>query len=49
MHASEEAHIGKLLDLFPVHAVLKYPIAEDQMRSALLSTGKQAWSVGSGP
>lgn len=49
MQASEESHIDKLLDLFPVHAVLKYPIAEEQMRSALLSTGKQAWSIGSGP
>ena len=32
---SEEAHIGKLLELFPVHAVLKYPIAEEQIRAAL--------------
>jgi hypothetical protein len=35
MHPSEEAHIGKLLELFPVHDVLKYPIAEEQMRAAL--------------
>jgi hypothetical protein len=32
----EEAHLGKLLELFKVHAVLKYPIAEEQMRAALL-------------
>jgi hypothetical protein len=36
MQPAEEAHIGKLLELFPVHAVLKYPIAEDQMRTALI-------------
>lgn len=35
---SEEAHIGKLLEVFPVHAVLKHPIAEEQMRAALLGT-----------
>jgi hypothetical protein len=35
MQPSEEAHIGKLLDLFSVHAVLKYPIAQDDMRAAL--------------
>ena len=37
MQPSEEAHIGKLLDLFPVHAVLKYPVTEEQMRVALQS------------
>lgn len=35
MQASEEAHIGKLLDLFSVHAVLKYPVDEAEMRVAL--------------
>ena len=35
MQASEEAHIGKLLELFPVHAVLKFPVAKEQMRTAL--------------
>lgn len=35
MQASEEAHIGKLLELFPIHAVLKYPVSEEQMRAAL--------------
>lgn len=35
MHPSEAAHIGKLLELFPVHAVLTYPIGEKQMRAAL--------------
>lgn len=37
MQPSEEAHIGKLLALFCVHAVLKYPITEEQMRAALQS------------
>ncbi|MBM4180082.1 MAG: hypothetical protein FJ209_00825 [Betaproteobacteria bacterium] len=37
MQPGEAAHIGKLLELFPVHAMLKYPIAEDQMRAALQS------------
>ena len=37
MQPSDAAHIGKLLALFPVHAVLKFPIAEKQMRAALLS------------
>lgn len=37
MQPSEAAHIGKLLDLFTVHAVLKYPITEAQMRAALQS------------
>ncbi|MBP8902496.1 MAG: hypothetical protein KBG41_07745, partial [Thiobacillaceae bacterium] len=36
MQPSEAAHIDKLLALFPVHAVLQYPIAEEQMRAALL-------------
>jgi hypothetical protein len=36
MQPGEAAHIEKLLALFPVHAVLKYPIAEEQMRAALL-------------
>lgn len=35
MRPSEAAHIGKLLELFPVHAVLTYPIDEKQMRAAL--------------
>lgn len=35
MQASEEAHIDKLLELFPIHAVLKYPVSEEQMRAAL--------------
>ncbi len=38
MQPGEEPHIGKLLELFPVHAVLKYPIAEEQMRTALLTS-----------
>jgi hypothetical protein len=35
MHPSEEPHIGKLLELFPVHAVLTYPIDKKQMRAVL--------------
>jgi hypothetical protein len=35
MQTSEAAHIGKLLELFPVHAVLTYPIDAEQMRAAL--------------
>ena len=35
MQPSEAPHIGKLLELFPVHAVLKYPVTEDEMRAAL--------------
>ena len=38
MHPREEPHIGKLLELFPIHAVLKYPVTEDQMRAALQTT-----------
>ena len=37
MQPSEEAHIGKLLELFSVDAVLKYPINEEQMRATLQS------------
>ena len=35
MHPREEPHIGKLLELFPVHAVLQYPVSEQAMRAAL--------------
>ena len=35
MQPSEAPHIGKLLELFPVHAVLKYPVSEEQMRAVL--------------
>jgi hypothetical protein len=35
MQPREEPHIGKLLDLFPIHAVLKFPVSEEQMRAAL--------------
>ena len=35
MQPSQEAHIGKLLALFSVHAVLRLPIGEEQMRAAL--------------
>lgn len=35
LHPREEEHIGKLLDLFPVHAVLTYPVDEQAMQAAL--------------
>lgn len=35
MQVSEEAHIGKLLALFSVHAVLKFPVTQEQMRATL--------------
>ena len=35
MQPKEAPHIGKLLEVFPVHAVLQYPITEEQMRAAL--------------
>lgn len=35
MQPSEEPHIGKLMELFPIHAVLKYPVGEEQMRAIL--------------
>ena len=35
MQAREEPHIGKLLELFPIHAVLQYPVSEQAMQSAL--------------
>lgn len=35
LQPSEEEHIGKLLDFFTVHAVLKLPVTPEQMRAAL--------------
>lgn len=35
MQPSEAPHIDKLLALFPVHAVLKYPVTEGDMRTVL--------------
>lgn len=35
MQPSQAPHIGKLQELFPVHAVLKYPVSEEQMRAVL--------------
>jgi hypothetical protein len=35
IHPREEPHIGKLLELFPVHAVLSYPVTEQAMQAAL--------------
>ncbi|MGV8991775.1 MAG: hypothetical protein ACOH1Q_10280 [Thiobacillus sp.] len=35
MQPNEEPHIGKLLELFPIHAVLTYPVSEQAMQAAL--------------
>lgn len=35
IHPREEEHIGKLLALFPIHAVLSYPVTEQAMQAAL--------------
>ena len=35
MHPREEDHIGKLLELFPLHAVLSYPVDERQLATVL--------------
>lgn len=35
MQPSEEPHIGKLLELFPIHAVMTYPVSEQAMQAAL--------------
>lgn len=35
MHPREEDHISKLLELFPVHAVLSYPVDERQLATVL--------------
>ena len=37
MQPSEEAHIGKLLALFSIHAMLKFPLDQEQMRVTLQS------------
>jgi hypothetical protein len=35
MHPREAPHFGKLLDQFPIHAVLQYPVSEQAMQVAL--------------
>ncbi len=35
MQPGQAPHIGKLLELFPVHGVLTYPVTEAQMRAVL--------------
>ena len=37
IHPREEAHIGKLLELFFIHAVLTYPVSESAMQAVLQS------------
>ena len=39
IHPREADHIGKLLDLFPIHAVLTYPVSEQAMQAALDEQG----------
>lgn len=34
-HPRDEAYVGKLAALFPIHAVLKYPVSEQAMQAAL--------------
>lgn len=38
MQPGEAPHIGKLLDLFAVDAVLKFPVTADEMRVVLLTS-----------
>ena len=40
MQPSEEAHIGKLLELFSIHAMLKFPVDKEQMRATLQSLAR---------
>ena len=40
MHPREEPHIGKLVELFPIHAVLTYPVTEQAMQAALSDTSQ---------
>jgi len=35
VHPSEAPHVGKLVELFPIHAVLPYPISPQAMQEAL--------------
>lgn len=37
MQPSQAPHIGKLLELFPVHAVLRFPLGDEEMRAVLQS------------
>jgi len=34
-HPRDELNVGKLAALFPIHAVLKYPVSEQEMQAAL--------------
>jgi len=34
-HPRDALHVAKLAELFPIHAVLKYPVTENEMQSAL--------------
>lgn len=35
VHPGEEPHMAKLAELFPIHAVLKYPVTAQEMQAAL--------------
>ncbi len=36
VQSTEEVHARRLAELFPIHAILKYPVVEQEMRAALL-------------
>ncbi len=36
VQSNEETHALRLAELFPIHALLKYPVVEQEMRAALL-------------
>lgn len=38
LQPNEAPHISKLTELFPVHAVLKYPVTEEDLRTVLQTT-----------
>lgn len=35
VQSSEETHARRLAELFPIHAILKYPVSEPEMRALL--------------
>lgn len=35
VHPDEAPYVGKLVELFPIHAVLQYPVAEQAIREVL--------------
>lgn len=45
MQPGEAPHIGKLMDLFTIDAVLKYPVSAEKMRAVLQPSVSQAFRV----